>query len=104
MSQLRNVTLNDDALMREVVDALVKDTSQQIEELRQAIQRGDTQTCIRVAHNAHGACGNVGAAAMAALFSKLERQAADGDLSSCRPFVEELGVELERLRREADSI
>ena len=103
-SQLRNVTLNDETLMREVVDALVSDASQQIEQLTRAVQSGDMQACIKVAHNGHGACGNVGAASMAAVFSSLERQAADGDLNLCRSYVEELSVELEKLRREADSI
>jgi len=104
VSQLRNVTLDDEALMREVVDALVSDAAQHIAELRRAVERGDLQACIRVAHNAHGACGNVGAVSMAALFGSLERQAADGDLDLCRGSVEELAVELEKLRREALSL
>ena len=104
LSQLRNVTLDDEALMREVVDALVSDTSQHIAELHQAVERGDPQACIRLAHNAHGACGNVGAVSMAALFGSLERQAQDGDLDLCRDSVEKLAVELEKLRLEAESI
>ena len=104
LSQLRNVTLNDEALMREVVVALVTETFQQIHELDNAVARGDTQACIRLAHNAHGACGNVGAAFMAALFGSLERRAADGDLTLCRSSLENLRVELEKLRREADSM
>src|SRR5262245_21246864 len=90
--------------MREVLNALLSDSSQQIEELRRALQVGDTVTCIRVAHNAHGACGNVGAASMADVFSRLEHQARDGDLGLCRSSVEELLIELEKLRREADAI
>ena len=104
LSQLRNVTLNDEALMREVVDALVSEVSQQIEGLSRAVQCGDMEACLKVAHNAHGACGNVGAASMAAVFCSIERQAADGNLSQCRSSVETLSVELEKLRREVDSI
>lgn len=104
LSQLRNVTLNDEVLMREVVEALVVDTSQQIEELRRAVTMGDPQACIRLAHNAFGACGNVGAASMAALFGSVERYARDGDLDHCRASVDELLVELEKLRHEADTI
>ena len=37
--QLRNVTLDDEALMREVVGALLIDASQRIDELREAISR-----------------------------------------------------------------
>jgi len=104
VSQLRNVTLNDETLMREVVVALVSEVSQQIEGLSRAVQQGDTQACIKVAHNAYGACGNVGAASMAAVFCSIERQAADGNLSLCRSYVETLSVELEKLRREVDSM
>ena len=104
VSQLRNVTLNDEALMREVVVALVSEVSQQIECLSRAVQQGDTKACITVAHNAYGACGNVGAASMAAIFYSIERQAVEGNLGQCQSHVESLSVELEKLRREVDSI
>ena len=103
-SQLRNVTLNDEALMREVVSALVNDASEQIEELRLAVQRTDFQVCRRVAHGLMGACSNVGAASMAALFCAVEISAAAGDVSVCHSSVDELMVELEKLRHEAGSI
>ena len=104
VSQLRNVTLNDEALMREVVAALVSEVSQLIEGLSRAVQRGDAKACVTVAHNAYGACGNVGAASMAAVFYSIEREAADGNLGPCRSHVESLNVELEKLRREVDSM
>jgi HPt (histidine-containing phosphotransfer) domain-containing protein len=103
-SQLRNVTLNDEVLMREVVHALVSDASHQIEELNRAVERDDATACIRVAHCAHGACGNVGAASMAALFQAVEQHARKGDLSTCRSSVGSLLTELEKLRSEAVSI
>jgi HPt (histidine-containing phosphotransfer) domain-containing protein len=104
LSQLRNVTLNDEELMREVVGALVSDASHQIEELHRAVERSDAVACIRLAHSAQGACGNVGAASMAALFSSVERDAKSGDLTQCRSSVANLAVELEKLRSEANSI
>jgi HPt (histidine-containing phosphotransfer) domain-containing protein len=104
LSQLRNVTLNDEVLMREVVAALVTDSSQQIEELRRAVAKGDPQACIRLAHNAYGACGNVGAVSMARLFGSLERHARDADLDHCQCTLDQLIVELEKLRHAAESI
>ena len=104
LSQLRNITLNDEALMREVVDALVSDASQRIEELNRAVEKGDARACVKLAHNAQGACGNVGAVSMAALFSTLELEAKDGDLGSCRFSLEALSLELEKLRQQATSI
>ena len=104
LSQLRNVTLNDETLMREVVRALVSDASRKIEELLRAVEQEDVTTCVRVAHSAHGACGNVGAASLAALFDAVERRARDGDLDTCRSSMKSLQAELEKLRSEASAI
>ena len=104
LAQLRNITLNDEALMREVVFALVNDVSLRIEELRRAVGRRDPQACIKLAHNAQGACANVGAASLASVFSSLERQAAGGEMDACRGSLGELQVELEKLRHEAESV
>jgi HPt (histidine-containing phosphotransfer) domain-containing protein len=103
-SQLRNVTLNDEALMREVVCALVSDASHQIKELNMAMERSDASACVRVAHCAQGACGNVGAASLAALFFAVEQQARAGDLTRCQSSMEYLHIELEKLRSEAFSM
>ena len=104
LGQLRNVTLDDETLMREVINDLVSDASQQIEELQRAVGRADMGECVRVAHGAQGACGNVGAASMAALFCSVAHHAEAGDFTQCGSFVEDLSVELEKLRAEANSI
>src|SRR4051812_39664714 len=103
-AQLRNVTLNDRALMRELIGSLLTDASRHIEELRSAIDRADTVACGRLAHGLMGACGNVGAVSMAALFESLERQAERGDLSQSSWQIESLLRELPRLRRAAEAI
>jgi HPt (histidine-containing phosphotransfer) domain-containing protein len=104
LSQLRNVTLDDEALMREVVCALIENISKMIIELNRAVDANDLKVCIRLAHNAQGACGNVGAVSMAALFQRLERQATGGEAGSCQSSLRELSVELEKLREEAKSL
>jgi len=101
--QLRNVTLDDEALMREVICALLIDASQRIDELREAIERADAAECVRLAHTAQGACGNVGAASMAALFWSVERYARGGDFEGCKAALEKLSIELDKLRFEADT-
>src|SRR5579862_2293645 len=98
LSQLRSITLDDEDLMREVVGALLSNASHQIEELHSAVERADAAACARVAHCARGACGNVGASSLAALFSSVERDARGGDLTQCRSSVSRLTVELEKLR------
>jgi HPt (histidine-containing phosphotransfer) domain-containing protein len=102
--QLRNVTLDDEALMREVIRALVSDASQRIDELRAAVEQADEVVCTRLAHNARGACGNVGAASMAALFWSIEQHARKGDFDLCKPPLDNLTIELDKLRSEADLV
>jgi HPt (histidine-containing phosphotransfer) domain-containing protein len=104
IAQLENVTMNDIALMREVVGALLSDASRQIESLQQALERADTRECKRLAHGLVGACGNVGAVSLAAVSSSLERYAHAGDMEQCRSSVERLSVEVERLRDAATSL
>ncbi|MGH9722316.1 MAG: Hpt domain-containing protein [Bryobacteraceae bacterium] len=104
ISQLRNITLDDEDLMREIVSALVEDASHQIDILRQAVERADAQECARVAHSARGACGNVGAASLAALFSAVEQSAKGGDLTVAGNALRSLCDELEKLREEACTI
>jgi HPt (histidine-containing phosphotransfer) domain-containing protein len=102
--QLRNVTLDDEALMREVVRALLIDASERIDDLRGAIERADALECARLAHTAQGACGNVGAASMAALFWSIEQNARAGDFNLCKSALENLSIELDKLRFEADLV
>jgi len=104
ISQLRNVTLEDEALMREVVRALLIDASERIDDLRGAIERADALECARLAHTAQGACGNVGAASMAALFWSVERNARSGNFHLCKLALENLSIELDKLRSEADLV
>ena len=104
LSQLRNVTLDDQALMRDVIGALVNDASQRIEELNFAIERVDGLACIQLAHSAQGACLNVGAASMAALFWSVEQYARNGDFVHCRLSLEKLSIELDKLRLEASAV
>jgi histidine phosphotransfer protein HptB len=102
--QLRNITLDDEELMREIVSALVAEVSVQINALDEAIRSSRVQDCVKLAHSARGACGNVGAASLAALFSAVESEAKNGDLASCLPKIEALSMELEKLRGEVSTI
>jgi HPt (histidine-containing phosphotransfer) domain-containing protein len=103
-SQLRNVTLNDRVLMSELVDALASDASQKTDALLRAVDAEDARECVRLAHALTGACGNVGALSMAALFHGVEREASRGDVRGCRTAVERIPLEIEKLRRAAELI
>src|ERR1019366_6878371 len=99
--QLRDITLDDGELMREVLTALLDDTSKQIALLDLAIRDQDPQKTMRLAHYCKGACANVGANAVAAVLKRLEQQAARNSFADCAVSLCSLTRELERLREEA---
>jgi HPt (histidine-containing phosphotransfer) domain-containing protein len=99
--QLREITLNDEELMREILSALIDDTTRQIELLDSAIREEDSQKCMRLAHYSKGACANVGANTAAALLKQIERKAADQRFDECTSSLGALVAELDRLRMEA---
>ncbi len=99
--QLRNVTLEDEELMREVLAALIDDTSRQIHMLGEAIRARNVGETIRLAHYSKGACANVGARSTAAILQRIERTAAQGDFAGCGASLESLSTELVKLRDEA---
>lgn len=102
--QLRDITLNDEELMREILTALIDDTSRQIPLLASAIREGDSQKCVRLAHYSKGACANVGAAAAAAVLKTIENQAVGREFQGCSESLSALIVEVDRLRSEVAGV
>ncbi len=102
--QLFNITLGDSAMVREIADAVMEDTSTHVALLAKAAAESDFERCAAVAHSAKGSCGNVGAAAMAELFQNAERAARKGDASLCTGMLLEFTIELERMRIALDEL
>ena len=99
--QLRDITLDDDELMREVIATLLDDTSKQVALLDDAIRGQDQQKTMRLAHYCKGACANVGANRIAAVLKRMEQQAANNAFGECADSLCHLTQELDRLRVES---
>ena len=99
--QLREITLDDEELMREILEALIDDTSRQILLLENAIREEDAQKCMRLAHYSKGACANVGANTAAELCKRIEVDARNGGFPECGNSLAALSRELDLLRAEA---
>jgi len=99
--QLRDITLDDDELMREVLTALLDDTTNQLVLMDAAIRDKDPQKTMRLAHYCKGACANIGANRVAAVLKSMEQQAANHSFGDCADSLCNLTQELERLRAEA---
>ena len=100
-NQLRDITLDDPDLMREIVSMLIDDTSRQIQLLDSAIRERNQRQCMRLAHYSKGACANVGAKSAAALFKRIEGNASSGDFAGCGGALATLAHEIDLLRAEA---
>lgn len=98
--QLREVTLEDEDLMRELLSALIEDTNRQIPLLEMAIRSLDAKQCARLAHYCKGACANVGANRTAGVLERIERHALQGALDECSTQLAVLADEVDRLRAE----
>lgn len=98
--QLREVTLDDEDLMRQILVALIEDTERQMPLLEMAIHRADPQQCASLAHYCKGACANVGAQAAAGVLAALERNAKEGAMAECSRQLAALAIEVDRLREE----
>jgi len=102
--QLREVTMDDPELMREILSALIDDTSRQILLLEAAIREADPVKCARLAHYSKGACANVGAESAADLLKHIEQRAHRGEFTECSNSLAALTNEIGRLRSEAAEI
>jgi HPt (histidine-containing phosphotransfer) domain-containing protein len=100
--QLYDITLNDPELMREVLSALLDDTSRQVLLMDAAIRRHDPEDMRRLAHSCKGACANVGANAAAGVLRRLEQQAVEGQIAACASTIAALSIELARLQSELE--
>jgi HPt (histidine-containing phosphotransfer) domain-containing protein len=98
--RLRDITLDDTDLMREILAALLDDTAKQVGLLDAAIRDRDGAACKRLAHYSKGACANVGADAAAALLKEIECSAAAGEFERCLASLAALAGQLDLLRSE----
>jgi len=102
--QLRDITMDDAELMREIMSALLSDTAQQMCLLESAIREQNTVQCMRLAHYSKGACANVGAGRAAGMFRNIERKAAAGEFSECTESLASLVREMDLLRNESAAL
>jgi HPt (histidine-containing phosphotransfer) domain-containing protein len=104
LEQLREVTLDDAELMREILTTLLDDTALQMDALTSAIGERDPERCKRLAHYCKGACANVGANAAAEVLIRMEQHAAAREFEKCSASLAALGAEMDRLRIEAGAL
>jgi HPt (histidine-containing phosphotransfer) domain-containing protein len=101
LEQLKNITMEDVDLMREILVTLIRDTSRQLHALERAVSAADATETRRLAHYSKGACANVGATDTARILQEIEKEAAAGDLAACGASLPSLQREFQKLQAEA---
>ena len=101
LEQLKQITMDDPELMREILETLIDDTSKQLQALDQALRTADAGETARLAHYSKGACANVGATSTARILQEIEKKAAAGDLEACGASLVSLQREFQKLQAEA---
>jgi HPt (histidine-containing phosphotransfer) domain-containing protein len=102
--QLRDITMDDSELMKEVLSVLVDDTTQHLALLASAVEAKDAESCARLAHYCKGACANVGAKAAADAFLVLERDAKQERVDAFADSLAALAHHMESLRAEVATL
>jgi HPt (histidine-containing phosphotransfer) domain-containing protein len=91
--------MDDEQLVREVIQSFLKDIPLQIKKLRDFIDSGDTKAAGRQAHTIKGAAANTGGERMRRVAAAMEQAADAGDVEAVRTTLSELDEEFDRLRQ-----
>jgi CheY-like chemotaxis protein/HPt (histidine-containing phosphotransfer) domain-containing protein len=87
-------------ILEELLEMFLEDTPSQLKTLKEATQKGDTQSIERIAHTLKGSCGNMGAVRMKTLCSELEEIGHSGNLVAVPARISRLEEEFGRVRAE----
>ncbi len=89
----------DRAALRELAELFVRTVPAVLDDLRGSLDRGDTANAARMAHTVMNACAALEAGSLRSRVEALERASHKEDLSRAQALLEEVRVELGRLRR-----
>jgi CheY-like chemotaxis protein len=88
---------DDWSFFAEVVEVFFTDYPRQLDSLRASAERGDAAAFRRAAHSLKGVLRNFQAEIAAEKALHLETQGEKGELSGCRPLIDELAEEVKQL-------
>jgi CheY-like chemotaxis protein len=98
MDRLVDFSDGNEANLRELVALYLKQTSEQLEQLKVAVAASDPLEVKRLAHSAAGASATCGMAGLMTMLRELERQGLDGKLSNASDLCQQVLVEFKRIQ------
>ena len=102
IDQLRDVTDNEPARIRRLVDIYLTQTAPMLDELGAAIQSNSREDIARLAHKLVGSSISCGVQAFTQPLRELERLGNEGDLSGASPLFDDLRHEFPRVKNAFD--
>ena len=94
--------LGDEDLLREVCASFLADIPQKLDQLAEALGRGDLVASGRLAHTVRGASANVGAVSLSSLAAKMEQAAANGEGEYMKSGLSAMRTECLALKKRMD--
>jgi HPt (histidine-containing phosphotransfer) domain-containing protein len=81
--------------LADLVEIFEEDASARLRALREALERGDTESLKQTAHALKGSAANLGASRMAHIAARIEELGGSGDLTEVADLLEVLQSEFE---------
>jgi len=78
---LRELSPDDPAFLRELIDLFISDVADRLAELDRALAAADANLLLRAAHNIKGSCGNFGAVELMRISQIMESQGKASDVA-----------------------
>ena len=98
VERLRDVSMEDNEFMIELVDLFLDDMPEQLDRLRKAVEQADTDSTAKAAHRIKGAAGNVGADRLSQICGELEQSRRAAEAAPSPAALAEIEVEWARVR------
>lgn len=95
--EFMNRVQDDKDLLFELLDIFVQDFQTKRQELKEAVEKSNSEAIEHVAHFLKGSCGNISAKSLRAIFCKLEEKGAKGYLEGLEQDLEDIDQKYEEL-------
>lgn len=95
--EFMNRVQDDKELLFELLDIFVQDFQIKQQELKEAVEKNDSETIEHVAHFLRGSCGNISAKVLRDIFTELEKKGAKGHLEGLEQNLKDIDQRFEEL-------
>ena len=99
LAELRGVSDGDDSLLHELVEMFVRDGTERLGALRDALRGGDAYSLSQIAHALKGSARNIGTMKLAELCQTLEHSPNAGTLTNVGDLVDAIELEFHAVKK-----